>query len=138
MEKHITLAAALNIGLNALGILMAFFLFVLLVGIGIVSGEEEAMAVLSTVGTITAFFLVITSIPGLIGGIGLLKRRSWARILLLVVSVIELLNLPFGTALGIYTIWVLIHDDTKRILDSAEAKALDAAAARSSWGDGSG
>ena len=45
---------------------------------------------------------------GLIGGIGLLNREPWARTLTLVAGFLELLNLPIGTALGIYSIWVLM------------------------------
>jgi hypothetical protein len=45
---------------------------------------------------------------GLVGGIGLLNRAPWARSLTLVAAFIELLNMPLGTALGIYGIWVLL------------------------------
>jgi hypothetical protein len=45
---------------------------------------------------------------GVVGGIGLLARESWARVLTLAVAFISLLDIPFGTALGIYTIWVLL------------------------------
>jgi hypothetical protein len=122
VEKHITLAAALNLGFGILGVLMAMLVFVVMVGSGLLSGDPEAIRILSVVGTLMAFFLTVTSVPQIIGGIALLKRRSWSRILLLVVSVLELLNLPLGTALGIYTIWVLIHDDTKRILEAEGAQ----------------
>lgn len=52
--------------------------------------------------------LLAVSMVGLIGGIGLLNRSLWARTLTLVAGFIELLNVPIGTALGIYTIWVLL------------------------------
>ncbi len=41
-------------------------------------------------------------------GIGLLTVQPWARLLAIVVGVIELINIPFGTAMGIYTLWVLL------------------------------
>jgi hypothetical protein len=44
---------------------------------------------------------------GLLVGIGLLRRERWARPLALVVGILMLLKIPFGTALGIYTLWVL-------------------------------
>jgi len=52
----------------------------------------------------------------------LLQRQEWARIVTLVVGFIALLNLPFGTALGIYTIWVLLptqSDDEYKSLAQA-------------------
>lgn len=52
--------------------------------------------------------LVGVSMIGLVGGIGLLSRAPWARTLTLVAGFIELLNVPIGTALGIYAIWVLL------------------------------
>ncbi len=45
---------------------------------------------------------------GLIAGWGLLDRQPWARMLAIVVGCFNLLDMPFGTALGIYTLWVLL------------------------------
>ena len=39
---------------------------------------------------------------------GLFEHRPWARILTLVLGFLALLRFPFGTALGIYTLWVLL------------------------------
>ncbi len=52
--------------------------------------------------------LLIRGAVGIAAGVGLLQRASWARILALVMGFISLLSFPFGTALGIYTIWVLL------------------------------
>ncbi len=46
---------------------------------------------------------------------GLLKRQSWARILVLVLGILNLLNVPFGTALGIYSIWTLTNKETEKL-----------------------
>ncbi len=115
MDKHVTIVAALHIGLSILCVCIGIIVFFVLAGTGIVSRDEQAMWILTTIGTAVAFFLIIISIPGIIGGIGLLKRKNWARILILVVSVIDLLNVPLGTALGIYSIWILIQDETVEI-----------------------
>jgi hypothetical protein len=58
---------------------------------------------------------VLLSAPGLIGGIYLLKHRPWARILVLVLGFINLIEIPIGTALGIYTIWVLLKNETVQL-----------------------
>ena len=44
-----------------------------------------------------------------------IKHRPWARILVLVLEFINLIEIPIGTALGIYTIWVLFKDETVQI-----------------------
>ena len=51
------------------------------------------------------------AIPGIIAGVGLLQRKSWSRVLTLIVGAIGLLDIPVGTALGIYTFWVLMRDE---------------------------
>ncbi len=45
---------------------------------------------------------------GLIAGQGLLGRAPWARMLTIVLGCFSLFDVPFGTALGIYTLWVLL------------------------------
>jgi hypothetical protein len=123
MEKHITTVAALHIGLSILGIIIGAFIFIFLTAIGFVSRDEEALAILAAIGTIVGIFLFVLSVPGIIGGIGLLKRKEWARILILVVSAIDLINIPIGTALGVYSIWVLVNDETVKLFSAAFMKS---------------
>ena len=49
---------------------------------------------------------LVTGVIGVIAGWGLYERRSWARILAIVLAF--LLHPPFGTAIGAYTLWVLL------------------------------
>ncbi|HUI76563.1 MAG TPA: zinc ribbon domain-containing protein [Bryobacteraceae bacterium] len=58
--------------------------------------------------SIVGWALVGGSILGLVTGWGLLQREPWARTLAIVMGFLHLLNMPFGTALGIYTLWVLL------------------------------
>ena len=48
------------------------------------------------------------SLAGIAAGWGLLQRQPWARMLAIVLGCISLFDMPFGTALGIYTLWVLL------------------------------
>ena len=111
MDKHITLLATLHIAYGVLGALVALLVFFILIGGGQISGDPDAIAVTSIVGTFVACFLLLVVTPGIIGGIYLLKRQQWARILLLVVGALNLINMPIGTILGVYTIWVLVRPD---------------------------
>ena len=47
-------------------------------------------------------------------GIGLRGRKAWARPVALVLAVLNLFFLPFGTALAAYAFWVLLSDETRR------------------------
>ncbi len=50
---------------------------------------------------------VFTAALALIAGYGLLQRKPWGRVVAIVAAVLALIKFPFGTALGIYTLWVL-------------------------------
>jgi len=52
--------------------------------------------------------MLIRGVVGIVAGVGLLQRAPWARILALIMGFLSLLSFPFGTALGVYTIWVLL------------------------------
>jgi len=84
MKQHVTVVAALNIGLGALGVVLGMIAFVVLAGIGLLSGDADALPILTFIAVIAAGFLLIISVPDIIGGIGLVKRQSWARILVLI------------------------------------------------------
>lgn len=127
MEQHVTVLGVLHIAWGALGLLTALVVTIAMVGAGIIAADPDAMTVLSIVATSIGFAIVLPSLPGLVGGIGVIKYQPWARIVLLVVGFLNLLLIPFGTILGIYTIWVLMHGDVKRMFES---KALHSAAER--------
>jgi len=50
------------------------------------------------------------AIAGIIAGWGLIARAPWARMLAIVLGCISLIHFPLGTALGIYTLWVLVPE----------------------------
>ncbi|GBD88431.1 hypothetical protein BMS3Abin03_02367 [bacterium BMS3Abin03] len=115
MEKHLTVVAALQVGFSLLGILAAIIVYTVLRSVVGFVEEPEGEKVLMLVATWVPLFLIIVSIPGLIGGIGLFMKQRWARILVLVISVLDLLNIPVGTAVAVYSIWVLVQEDTVKL-----------------------
>lgn len=119
MKNHVTAVAVLQIALGTFGLLAAALLFLVLAGGGLLSGDLRSMAITSTLATIGAGFLVLVSLPGIVGGFGLLRGQPWARILLLVVAAFEIFHLPLGTALAVYTFWVLLSEDGKRAIAAA-------------------
>ena len=110
MQQHATILGWLHIFGNALMFLMGFFVFALLWGIGVTSGDAEAARILGIIGTSVGAFLVLLGIPGVVAGYGLLRGKAWGRILALVVGFLGLVNFPLGTAIGIYTLWALLQD----------------------------
>ncbi len=117
-ETHVNVVAWLHIILSVLGLLVTALVFLVFVGIGLLlaaSDETAAMGIFAVIATIIGGFLFLVSVPGLIGGIGLLQRQNWARILVLILSVLQLFNVPFGTAVGVYSLWTLTRDETQAL-----------------------
>ena len=127
METHVKVLGALNIAFGVLGLLGAAAL-VLIFG-GVVSavgasGEPDAaiaIPIIGLTGMALVAFLVILSVPGIIIGIGLFNLRPWARIAAIVLSILSLPMIPFGTVLGVYGIWVLFSKDTERLFTPTSA-----------------
>ncbi len=113
MKEHVTVVAALHIGMSVLVLLAAAIVFVSVVGGGLLSGDLEAIRITGIVGTAVGGFLALLSVPGIMAGIGLLRRWNWARVLTLVFSVFDLLAFPIGTLIAVYSIWVLVQRETE-------------------------
>ena len=126
MTTHVKVLGVLFIVLSALGVLAALGVMAIFGGAaGIVGaaaeGEDARMALpfIGLAGTFLTIFLLALSLPGLITGFGLLAFKSWARILGIVLSALHLINIPFGTVIGAYGLWVLLNKDTERLFDGA-------------------
>jgi hypothetical protein len=109
----------LYIVLGVLGILGAFLVFALVFGGGLISGDQQAIWITGIVATVVGGFLLLVSAPGIIAGIGLLGYRNWARILALILGILNLPGFPIGTILGVYTLVVLLQDETSRLFAGA-------------------
>ena len=111
MEKHINVAASLQIGLSVLGIVTGLVIFVILFSVAGIVADKEAQMILSVIGKVVAGIIIVCSLPGIVAGIGLFKRKEWGRILTLIISVLHLVNFPLGTAVGVYCIWAMIQPE---------------------------
>ena len=112
MEKHINTVAALQIGLSIFNLLIAFLIFTVLKLVGGFVDDANGATILSLIADILAIVFIIISFPGILAGMGLYKRKEWARVMTLILSVIEIFSFPFGTAIGIYSIWALTQPET--------------------------
>lgn len=107
MDKHLNLLGILYIVLGVFHIfsisIAAIFIFTFDLFRGLVYFDFVRAIIAVVFGVI-----VLVSLLGIIAGIGLLKGQSWARGLAIGPGFIMLLNIPLGTLLGIYSIWVLL------------------------------
>lgn len=121
MDTHVKVLGALQIAFGAIGVMLALLMIFVFGGVaGIVgaSGDPEAafaVPIIGLTGTALVVFLLLTSLPGVVIGIGLLRFRPWSRIAGIVISIIALMMVPFGTIVGAYGLWVLFAKDTERL-----------------------
>jgi hypothetical protein len=109
---HLQLLGILWLALSAFRLLPGVFLILLsAAGWGFLPSEMPGFVpgLLFLVGGV----LSLTGVAGIAAGWGLLVRAPWARILAIVVGCLGLLDLPFGTALGVYTLWVLLPEESR-------------------------
>ena len=123
MEDHVTAVGILRIGVSVVIGAGAIFMIVILLGVGLATyaQDQAVLPILSAVALGAGGFMLLTSIPGIIGGIGVLKRKNWARYLVLVLAVFDLMAFPIGTAIGAYTIWVLVNKRTAPLFEAETA-----------------
>lgn len=124
MAQHVKILGILHIVFSSLCILGGIIALAVLGGIaGIVGVTDQsadsaaAVPILSGIGGLIFVICLLIGLPGMVGGIGLLQYKSWARIVVIVLSAIDLFNIPIGTALGIYGFWVLMNKETEALFD---------------------
>jgi len=118
MKKHVTVVGAIQIGFSILGLIGAVIVFFALTfARGQVGDDETGKTVLLFLSISLPLLIGFIATLGLVGGIGLMAYKPWARYLVIVVSAIGCLNIPFGTLKGIYALWVLLQDETIKLFN---------------------
>ena len=121
MATHVNVIAGCYAAVGVLLVMAAFFgQFVLqfLAGLVATSGEEGAevgSAVLGFAGIVLTAMLLIFAVPFFITAWGLWNFKSWARIVGIILGVICLINVPLGTILGAYAMYILFKKDTEKV-----------------------
>jgi hypothetical protein len=118
MQKHVTIVGSVQIGFSVLGLMGAVAIFVALTfARGFTENDDVAQTVLGFLSISLPLLVGILSTLGLAGGIGLLVYKPWARYLVIVISALDCLIIPFGTIKGVYSIWALVQDDTLKLFN---------------------
>jgi hypothetical protein len=128
MQSHVKILAVLHIALGALGLIAGIGMALLFGGIAGIAGfagdtpdSLVAVPVLGAIGGIIMVMSIVLALPALIAGVGLLSFRPWARILTIILSLLNLLNFPFGTALGAYGLWVLFSREGEMLFTGSRS-----------------
>jgi hypothetical protein len=112
VAEHIRLVGILWLALSALNAVVGMLLLIVantvILHLPEMGAPAAATAWLHPFLSSVAILVLAKGVAGFLAGWGLLRRESWARMLTLVLAFLALFNIPFGTALGIYTLWVLL------------------------------
>lgn len=71
--------------------------------------------------TVLALLAVLWGASHLAVGVLVRRRRHWSRLGAILLGSVDLLLLPYGTALGVYALWILLREDTRRLFDEPPA-----------------
>ncbi len=131
MQQHVKVVAVLHIIFGGLGLAAALIAMLFFGGLAHFvdftdSGDGYlAGGVLSLIGAVVTIVVLVFSVPQLIAGIGLLSFQPWARILMIIISVLELPGFPFHTALGIYGLWALLSNEGAALFRPGAVRAYN-------------
>jgi hypothetical protein len=119
MKKHVAVVGAIQIGFAILGLILAVVIFfVMSFARSQVGDDNTGRLVLGFLSVSLPILFGFLATLGLVGGIGLLAYKSWARYLVMVVAALGCLNIPIGTLKGVYTLWVLLQDETVKLFEA--------------------
>lgn len=130
MERHVRLLAILATVWGALATLVGLSMLLLAAGALAILLRPDGEPVAFAEGFAAAMFAsigVFTLLWGLVHiwvAAGLRRRVPLARAAMLGLAVVNLLVFPFGTALGIYALWILLANDGRRLFESAHPEAI--------------
>jgi hypothetical protein len=122
MADHVKILGILHVVYGILGTLAGILVMVIFGGlaglVSIAAHSGDALIAVPILGGIGAFIFVLLlalSLPGIVAGFGLIELRPWARMLTIILSALELVSVPLGTALGIYGLWVLLSPGAEQL-----------------------
>ncbi len=118
MRKHLELVGMLYVVWGGIFVLIGVALLALAFGTASIATPSEQSGAVA-VGVAAAVFGTLSGISLIWGlahvwdGIGVRRYRETGRAIAIVLAVLNLFLLPFGTALGIYALWVLTHEGSR-------------------------
>ena len=108
------LTAVIGVSMLALGV----GAFALISSAGGTTGSGQfAAGLVAAVLTALAVMAMIWGVAHIAIGLPLRRHRHWSRLAALMLGSVDLLLLPYGTALGCYTLVTLLRDDAKRLFE---------------------
>jgi hypothetical protein len=131
MRTHIQLVGIVHIltsaALIGVGVVVMVFFSAIFAALGVTAGTQGdasgagVLAVMAGLGPVLGCAIALPALPGFLAGFAVMKYRSWSRWVLIVVSALHVFNIPVGTAIAIYTFYVLLNKETEALFENQGA-----------------
>ena len=105
-RTHQKILGAILVAYGALNFTAGVALLASINVVNIFVDEVDIVQLVTLFSRVIGGILLLTSIPAIVGGIGLIQEKDWSKFLGLIVGIIYLLLFPIGTLIGIYSIWL--------------------------------
>ena len=109
MDIHTRIVAVLHIVLGALGAAVPLLMGLVLGGAAAFMRNAHLPGFVIGLGAVFLGFFILLALVDVIAGVALLKGSRTARVFIIVISALGLLNFPFGTLIGAYSLWALLR-----------------------------
>lgn len=110
LDTHVKILGWLHLVMSCLFLVIGVIVTAVMIFGGILSNDAEALGIITVVALFVGGLMLVLGLPGIAAGFGLLKRKNWGRILAIIVGLLNITNFPIGTALGVYTAYVLLQN----------------------------
>ena len=127
MDTHVKVLGILNIIGGVMGVcgaILMMLIFGLSAGAVAVDGDPDAAIAIPIIGLTGAALvsvILLVSVPGIVIGWGLYRFRPWARVAGIVLALLSLILVPYGTIVGAYGLWVLLSKNTEPLFAQSAA-----------------
>jgi hypothetical protein len=127
MATHINVLAWLFIGTGIIYAMVGFGIVIaptILRNMSFHLPQDFPVDMIQLISSIAGFVgvaIIVVAAGTTAAGVGLLQYQTWGRTLALVMSAINLIKIPFGTALGIYGFWVLLSERGREYYEQQSA-----------------
>ena len=112
------------VGVSTLALGVGAFVLISSAGRG-GAGGQVAASLAAGLFTTLAILAIVWGAAHIVIGVPLRRHRPWARVTALLLGSVDLVLLPYGTALGVYALWLLLGEHGRSLFMKAQRSSLN-------------
>ncbi|MBW8760280.1 MAG: hypothetical protein JF586_22045 [Burkholderiales bacterium] len=127
LDTHVRIAAVLHIVMGALSLCLLFVIGAMAAAVGVYGGSfgiaGDVGAMIGGIGMIVVITFALFAVLEIVGAVMLMRGNDSGRVITLVFSVLHLINVPIGTAVGGYSLWALLRNAPQPMAPGAPVRS---------------